>query len=129
MINPARPSFVITGFDYGDEAVVIGSTDLIDGEFESETETIRSTFAPFHASGRTTHTFSTRMREYRMARGPDMASALRTLFDVWSPTDATNPASIAGQRELNPWPTTNFEPFDALLELGDLVASNEKGLP
>lgn len=92
--------WLITGWPYEDEVMVLGTTHLNRVQFEADAEFVRETF--FSVADRfipdMVYTLSCEMREYVIARGASYPEALAKLFDAWQPEGKGWQSRLGGQQ-------------------------------
>ncbi len=92
MNEQVRPAFYITGATLPDgSAVVYASDTVFEGEINYENE-LDDLYLDYINPARRriaeeTYTFMAKSRTITRTRGPDFASALRALFETWSPKE------------------------------------------
>ena len=92
MNEQVRPAFYITGATLPDgTAVVYASDTVFEGEINYENE-LEEIYAELFGPARyrpvnETYTFTAKSRTITRTKGPDFASALRALFETWSPKE------------------------------------------
>lgn len=95
MSGQQRPDFVILGVPHPDGVTVFASTDLRQAELEYEAEYVeqwglRAPIRAYH-----TYTLTAQMGTIHMVKAPDYGSALRTLFEQWTPPTSGGRQGIA----------------------------------
>lgn len=97
MSGQPRPDFVILGVPNPDGGVlIVASKELSQAELESTADELDMWEVGRRLRmSRTTYTLTAQMRSIHMVIGPDYGSALRTLFEQWTPPTEAGRRGIA----------------------------------